>query len=59
MTLKTGRGQHPKYLPYAFTKQGVAMLSGVINSGKAIEMNITIMRASIAIKKVLLQQNVI
>ena len=38
-TLKTGRGQHTKYLPYAFTEQGVAMLSGVVNSDKAIEMN--------------------
>src|SRR5882762_8123421 len=54
-TLKTGRGQHPKYLPHVFTEQGVAMLSGVINSDKAIEMNIAIMRAFVAIKKVLLQ----
>ena len=38
VTLKTGRGQHLKYLPYAFTEQGVAMLSGVINSDKAINM---------------------
>lgn len=44
-------------LPYAFTEQGVAMLSGVINSDKAISMNIAIMRAFVAIKKVLLQQN--
>jgi hypothetical protein len=44
-------------LPYAFTEQGVAMLSGVINSGKAIIMNIAIIRAFVAIKKVLLKQN--
>jgi hypothetical protein len=56
-TLKSGRGQHTKYLPYAFTEQDVAMLSGVINSDKAIEMNIAIMRAFIAIKKFLLQQS--
>lgn len=31
VTLKTGRGQHRKYLPYAFTEQGVAMLSSVLN----------------------------
>lgn len=37
-TLKKGRGQHSKYLPYAFTEQGVAMLSGILNSGKAINM---------------------
>lgn len=44
-------------LPYAFTEQGVAMLSGIINSDKAISMNIAIMRAFVAIKKVLLTQN--
>jgi len=37
-TLETGRGQHSKYLPYAFTEQGVAMLSGILNSDKAINM---------------------
>ena len=36
VTLKKGRGQHSKYLPYAFTEQGVAMLSGILNSDKAI-----------------------
>jgi phage regulator Rha-like protein len=56
-TLKTGRGQHSKYLPYAFTEQGVAMLSGVLNSDKAINMNIAIMRAFVEVRKVLLQQN--
>src|SRR6185312_3326008 len=34
-----------RYLPYAFTEQGVAMLSGILNSDKAINMNIAIMRA--------------
>jgi phage regulator Rha-like protein len=48
---KTGRGQHSKYLPYAFTEQGVAMLSGVVNSPKAINMNIAIMRAFIEMRK--------
>ena len=43
-------------LPYAFTEQGVAMLSGVLHSDKAINMNIAIMRAFIAIKKLMLQQ---
>jgi phage regulator Rha-like protein len=57
VTLNTKRGQNVKHLPYAFTEQGVAMLSGVINSDKAISMNIAIMRAFVAIKKVLLQQN--
>lgn len=51
-----GRGGN-RYLPYAFTEQGVAMLSGVINSDKAISMNIAIMRAFIAVRQVLLKQN--
>lgn len=47
-----------RYLPYAFTEQGVAMLSSVLNSEKAIAMNIAIMRAFIAIKKaVMAEQN--
>ena len=57
VTLKIGRGQNLKYLPFAFTEQGVAMLSGVINSDKAISMNIAIMRAFVAIRQVLLKQN--
>jgi phage regulator Rha-like protein len=56
-TLKKGRGQHPKYLPYAFTEQGVSMLSGILNSDKAINMNIAIMRAFVAIRKILIQGN--
>lgn len=44
-------------LPYAFTEQGVAMLSGVLNSDKAIQMNITIMRAFVEVRRFLLQQN--
>ena len=45
-----------RYLPYAFTEQGVAMLSGILNSDKAISTNIAIMRAFIEVRKVLLQQ---
>jgi phage regulator Rha-like protein len=56
-TLKKGRGQHSKYLPYAFTEQGVAMLSGILNSDKAIAMNIAIMRAFVEIRKILIQEN--
>lgn len=55
-TLDAGRGQHTKYLPYAFTEQGVAMLSGILNSDIAINMNIAIMRAFVEIRKVFLQQ---
>ena len=57
VTLKNERGQHLKYLPYVFTEQGVAMLSGVINSEKAISMNIAIMRAFVAVRQVLIKQN--
>ena len=54
MTLKGGRGEHTKYLPLAFTEQGVAMLSGIVNSKKAISMNIAIMRAFVELRRVLL-----
>jgi len=50
-TLKKGRGAHKKYLPYAFTEQGLAMLSGILNSDKAIKVNITIMRAFVMIRQ--------
>ncbi len=55
--LKTGRGQHRKFMPYAFTEQGVAMLSGILNSDKAIQMNIAIMRAFVEVRKILLQKS--
>jgi hypothetical protein len=47
-TLK--RGEHSKYLPLAFTEQGVAMLSSVLNSNRAIEVNILIMRAFVRLR---------
>ena len=56
-TLKKGRGQHSKYMPYAFTEQGIAMLSGVLNSDKAINMNIAIMRAFVDVRRILIRQN--
>jgi len=48
-----GRGQHRKYLPYVFTEQGVAMLSSVLNSKRAIEVNIAIMRAFVKLRQML------
>lgn len=42
--LETGRGKHSKFLPYAFTEQGVAMLSSILNSDLAIKVNIQIIR---------------
>jgi len=51
-----GRGGS-RYLPYAFTEQGIAMLSGILNSDKAIDMNIAIMRTFVAIRKIVLSEN--
>lgn len=51
VTLK--RGGHAKYPPMAFTKQGVAMLSSVLNSELAIQVNIQIMRAFTRLRKML------
>ena len=48
------RGQHSKYSPFAFTEQGVAMLSGVLSSQRAIEANIAIMRAFVQLRGVVL-----
>ena len=50
-TLKPGRGQHRKYSPYAFTEQGVAMLSSVLHSERAIQVNIAIMRAVMRLRE--------
>lgn len=44
------RGQHAKYLPRVFTEQGVAMLSGVLRSLRAVEANIAIMRAFVTLR---------
>ena len=50
-SLKTGSGRQPKYLPFAFTEHGVAMLASVLNSSKAIQVNISIIRAFIALRE--------
>jgi len=47
------KGRHAKYLPYAFTEQGVAMLSSVLNSKRAIQVNIQIMRAFTRLRQML------
>jgi hypothetical protein len=47
------RGLNIKYPPYAFTEQGVAMLSSVLNSSRAIQVNIEIMRAFVRLRKIL------
>lgn len=54
--IETSKRGGTRYLPYVFTEEGVAMLSGVINSKKAIEMNINIMRAFVDIRRIIMQQ---
>lgn len=51
VTLEKGKGKYSKYLPFAFTEQGVAMLSSVLNSDKAIHVNIAIIRAFVFIRQ--------
>ena len=53
VTLRGVHGKHIKYLPYAFTEQGVAMLSSVLNSERAVQVNIVIMRAFVKIREIL------
>ena len=53
VTIKHGRGQHRKYRPLAFTEQGVAMLSSVLRSGRAVHVNIAIMRAFVKLREML------
>ena len=53
VTLKLGRGRHRKYLPYAFTQEGVAMLSSVLNSERAVKVNIEIMRAFVRLRQLM------
>lgn len=52
-TIENGRGEHSKYLPYAFTENGVAMLSSVLTSEVAVQINIQIMRAFTLTRKAL------
>jgi len=51
VTLK--RGEHIKYLPYAFTEQGIAMLSSVLRSPRAVEVNIAIMRTFVQLRRLM------
>ena len=51
VTLK--RGRNIKYLPYAFTEQGVAMLSSVLRSERAVQVNVAIMRAFVSLRRIL------
>lgn len=50
----TGRGKHRKYLPYVFTEQGIAMLSGLLKNDIAIQVSINIMDAFVEMRKFLM-----
>jgi hypothetical protein len=49
---ETGRGKYSKYLSYAFSEQGVAMLSGILHSPRAVAVNIEIMRAFVRMRHI-------
>ena len=51
VTLNKGRGSNFKYMPFAFTELGVAMLSSILNSDVAIEINRRIMRTFVAVRQ--------
>ena len=53
VTLDAGRGRHRKYRPHAFTEQGVAMLSSVLRSRRAVRVNIDIMRTFVQLRRML------
>jgi hypothetical protein len=56
-TLRFEHGKHRKYLPLVFTEQGVAMLSGVLNSERAVGVNVAIMRTFVRIRQILLEES--
>ena len=53
VTLETARGKHRKYLPYAFTEQGVSMLSAVLKSDTAIQTSIQIINSFVKMRRFL------
>ena len=59
VTLNDKRGQNIKYLPYAYTEQGVAMLSAILRSEVAIKVSIQIMSAFVAMRKVIFSNSVL
>lgn len=52
-TLKPGRGQHRKYLPYAFTEHGAIMAATILNSPRATEVSVYVVRAFVALREML------
>jgi hypothetical protein len=53
VTLKIGRGQHRKYLPHAFTEHGAIMAATILNSPKAVEMSVFIVRVFVQLREML------
>jgi hypothetical protein len=52
-----GRGKHRKYTPLVFTEQGVAMLSGILNSDRAVNVNIAVIRTFVKLRQLILQES--
>ena len=52
-TLKSGSGRHRKYLPYAFTEHGAIMVAMVLNSPRAVEMSVHVVRAFVRLREML------
>ena len=52
-TLKSGRGQHRKYLPYVFTEHGAIMAANVLNSPEAVAMSVYVVRAFVRLRELL------
>lgn len=52
-SINSMRGRHSKYLPYAFTEEGIAMLSSVLKSKRAVQVNIAIMRAFVKLRQMI------
>jgi hypothetical protein len=53
VTLKSRRGAHRKYAPYAFTEHGAIMAATVLNSGRAVEMSVYVVRAFVQLRELL------
>ena len=54
VTLKRGRGQHRKYLPWAFTEHGAIMAATILNSERAVAMSVYVVRAFVQMRRELL-----
>ncbi len=52
-TLKTGRGQHRKYLPYVFTEHGAIMAATILNSRRSMGMSVYVVRAFVQLRELL------